>query len=87
MPVGVSPFAPGIASPATALTWSSVAAMFATATAMDDPPGSVAFAARISKPCTFAPPAASVNVSATCPGGPSIVLFVPGLRFHSPSHV
>ncbi|WP_437288898.1 hypothetical protein [Sorangium sp. So ce406] len=87
MPVGASPFAPGIASPATALTCFSVAAMFATATAMDDPPGCVAGAALISNPCTFAPAAASVNVNATCPGGPSIVLFVPGLSFHASSHV
>ncbi|WP_437928382.1 hypothetical protein WMF37_03825 [Sorangium sp. So ce291] len=54
---------------------------------MDDPPSSVAFAARISNPCTFAPPASPVSVSATCPAGPAIVLFWSALFVHSPLHV
>ncbi|KYF61999.1 hypothetical protein BE11_49200 [Sorangium cellulosum] len=82
---GVSPFAPSIASPAVTSTCASSASTSATATPIDDPPGSVALAAVTAKLLTFAPLAPSASVSATAPEGPAIPLRACSLHVHPAS--
>jgi len=62
------------------------AAATSAATAIEDPPFSVAFAAVIANLWTFAPSACFVRVKATAPAGPFSVLLASALHAHPFEH-